>query len=254
MIADCRPTEIDRNLRDVLFHNPRSFARLWRRNHRRSHDHGFALNKRTWCFDIHVDADVAFQAKSLHRLAALRAHFVIIWSLIHDRRVVVSNVRDVGGLIDDGHIAFRRHNRGLDPLRAEFSGRDKTILVRTDVVIVIGPIVDAGALIESRFRRQGRPADVIVALPPGNPGRCPLITRNPNPANSAQARPTSVVIGGPTEWLLGNPRAAGIGVNPATVGVRTPTPRTFCFARLPNVAVITCLQPRAVRLELGVKS
>src|SRR6202022_1156209 len=127
-----------------------------------------------------------------------------------------------------------------------FSGGDKGILVWADVVIVIGPFVDASALIESRFRRQGPPADVIVAFPPGNPRRCPLIARNPNPANSAQARPPSVVIGGPAEWLLGNPGPAGIGVNPATVGIGTPASRAFCFVRLPNVAVITRFQPRAM--------
>jgi hypothetical protein len=148
VIADSRPTEIDRNLRDVLFHSPRPFARLRRRYHRRGHDHGFALNKRSWCFEIHVNTGVAFQAKTLHRLAALRAHFVIIRSLIHDRRVVVSNVGDVGGLINDLHIALRRHDRGLDALRAEFSGRNEGILVWTNVVITIGPIMDAGALIE----------------------------------------------------------------------------------------------------------
>ena len=254
MIGNSRPTEIDRNLRDVLFHRPRPFARLRRRNRRRSHDYGFALNKRRWCFHIHVNTEVAFQAKSLHWLAALRAQLVVVRTFVNDGRVIISDVRDVGGLIDDGHVAFRRHNGGFDPLRAEFSGRDKRILVRTDVVIIIGPIVDAGALIESRFRRQRRPADVIVAFAPGNPGRRPLITRNPNPADSAQARPAAVVIRGPAEWLLGDPSPAGVGVNPATVRVRTPTSRAFCFARLPNIAVITCLQPCAMRLELGIKS
>ena len=209
---------------NCLLHCQWPFACYGRGNNRRSHKNGVAPNKRPWCFDIHVNTEVAFQAKSLHRLAALRAHFVIIWSLIHDRRVVVSDIGDVGGLIDNGHVALWREDRGLGSLRAEFSCRNKTILIRTDVVIVIGPIVDAGVLIESRFRRQRRPADVIVALSPGNPGRGPLIARNPNPTNAAQTRPASVVIGCPTEWLFRNPGPARVGVNPATVGVRTPAP------------------------------
>lgn len=254
MIGNGRPTEVDRNLRDILFHNPRPFARLRRRNHRRSHDHGLALNKRPWCLDIHVNTDIALQAKSLHWLATLRAHLVVTWPLVHDSRVVVSDVGDVGGLIDNGHIAFRRNHRGLDPLRTEFSRRDKTILVGADVVIVIRPIVDAGALIESRLRRQRRPADVIVALSPGNPGRRPFITRHPNPADAAQPRPASVVIGGPTKPLFGNPGPAGIGVNPAPVCVRSPVSRSFCFAGLPDVAVITRLKPRAVWIKLGIES
>ena len=254
MIANCRPTEIDRNLRDVLFHSPRPFARLRRRNHRRSHDHGLALNKRPWCFDIHVDIDVAFQAKSLHRLASLRAQFLVVGTFVDHGCVVIGNVGDVGRLIDDRHIAFRRQDGGPGSLRAEFSCRNKTILVRTDVVIVIRPIVDAGALIESRFRRQRRPADVIVAFSPGNPGGSPLIARHPNPADAAQTRPTSIMIGGPTERLFRNPSPAGVGVHPAPARVRPPASRTLCFARLPNVAVITCLKPRAVWIELGIKS
>ncbi len=166
MIGNSRPTEIDSDLRDVLFHSPRPFARNWCGNHRRSHHHGLALNKRTWCFDIHVNTEVALQAKALHRLAALRAHFVIVGTFVDHGCVVISDVGDVGRLVNDRHVALRRHNRGLDPLRAEFPGRNEAILVGTDIVIVIRPIVDAGALIESRFRGQRRPADVIVALAP----------------------------------------------------------------------------------------
>jgi len=166
VITNGRPTEVDRDLRDVLFHSPRPFARNWCGNHRRGHHHGLALNKWTWCFDVHVNTEVAFQAKPLHRLAALPAHFLIVGTFVDHGCVVIRDVGDVGCLINDGHVALRRHNRGLDPLRAEFSGRNETILVGTDVVIVIRPIMDAGALIESRFRRQRRPADVIVALAP----------------------------------------------------------------------------------------
>jgi len=241
VIANGRPAEIDRNLGNVLFHRPRPFARLRRRNHRRSHDHGFALNKRPWCFDVHVDTGVAFQAESLHRLAALRANFVIIRPLIHDRRIVISDVGDIGGLINDRDVAFRREDSGLGSLGAEFSCRNKTILIRADVVIVIRPIVDTRALIESRFWRQGRPANVIVALSPRHPGRGPLLTWDPDPADSPQPCPTSVMISRPTEWLFRNPSPAGIGVNPAPVRVRTPTLRALCFARLPNIAVISGL-------------
>lgn len=154
----------------------------------------------------------------------MRAQLFIVRTFVHDCRVVVSNVGDIGGLVNDGHVALRRNERGLDPLRAEFSGRNEAILVRTDVVVTIGPIVDAGVLIESGLWRQRRPADIIVALAPGYPGWGPLIARNPNPTNAAQTRPASVVIGCPTEWLFGNPGPARVGVNPATVGVRTPAP------------------------------
>lgn len=96
----------------------------------------------------------------------MRAHFVIIRSLIHYRRVVVSNVCDVGRLIDDGHVAFRRQQRLFYPRRPEFAARDEAILVRTNIVITIGPISNASALIESRFWRERRPADIVVTLAP----------------------------------------------------------------------------------------
>src|ERR1700726_430560 len=99
--------------------------------------------------------------------------------------------------------------------------------------------MNAGTLIESRFGGQRCPADVIAALAPRNPGRRPFVAWNPDPADSTQPRPTSVVISRPTEWLFGNPGPAGVGVNPATVSVRTPTPRALSFAGLPNIAVIS---------------
>jgi len=153
-------------LANCLLHCQWPFACYGRGNHRRSHKNGVAPNKRPWCFDIHVNTEVAFQAKPLHRLAALRTHFLIVGTFVDHGCVVISDVGDVGRLVNDRYVALRRHNRGLDPLRAQFSGRNEAILVGTDVVIVIRPIVDAGALIESRFRGQRRPTDVIVALAP----------------------------------------------------------------------------------------
>ena len=126
-------------------------------------------------------------------------------------------------MIDDRDVAFRWEKSLLDPRRAKFARRDETILVRTDVVIIVRPIVDPGALIEARFRRQRCPADVIVALAPRNPRRRPLIARNPNPTDSPQTRPSAVVISRPAKRFFRNPSATGVGVNPATVRVRSPT-------------------------------
>ncbi len=228
-------------MHDVLFHSPRPFVRLRRRYYRRSYDDGFTLNKRSRWFDRNIDVHVPLKSKPLYWLAALGTHLVIIRTFVDDRCVVVGDIGDVGGLIDDSDIAFRRQDRGLNPLRAKLPGCDEGILVRPDVVIVIRPIVDAGALIEPRFRGQRRPADVIVALAPRNPGRRPFIARNPDPADSTQTRPAPVMIGRPAEWLFRNPSPAGVGVNPATVRVRTPTPRAFGLARLPNIPVISGL-------------
>jgi hypothetical protein len=61
------------------------------------------------------------------------------------------------------------------------------------------------------------------------------------------------VISRPTEFLVRYPRPAGIAVNPAAFGVRTPITGRFGFARLPDVTVIARLPPFAVRVELLVK-
>lgn len=102
----------------------------------------------------------------MHRFATHRAHLIVTRSFIHNGRVVVSDVGDVGSLINNRHIALRRQERLLNPRRAEFATGDEGILIGPDVVIIIRPIMDPSALIESCFRRQRRPADVLAALAP----------------------------------------------------------------------------------------
>ena len=107
MIGNCFPAEIDRDCSNGLFHIRRPLARHRCRNHRcRNHD-GFASNLWPLRFAGN-DIDVSLKLKSLHRFAALRAHLIITRSLIHDGRIVVGDIGDVGGLINDGDIALRR--------------------------------------------------------------------------------------------------------------------------------------------------
>ena len=73
-----------------------------------------------------------------------------------------------------------------------------------------------------RFGRQGRPTDVSGAFTPCHPSRCPLTAGHPNPANTAQLRPTPVVIAGPAERLTGNPCPALIRERPAPTCVWPP--------------------------------
>jgi len=201
---------------------------------------------------VDVNIDFAFESQALDRLLRLRANFVVARTLVHNRGVVVRDVGDVGRLIDNGHVALGRNERVFEPRRAKLFCFDEAILVRTDVVITVRPIVDAGSAIEARFRRQRGPTDVVTTLAPGNPRRRPFIARHPDPADIAQARPTSVVIRRPTERLFRDPSPAGVGVNPMAVGVRTPGAR-LRLARLPDVTVIGGLAPIAIPVELGVE-
>src|SRR5207249_3064765 len=110
--------------------------------------------------------------------------------LVNDRGISVGNVGDVGRLDYDRHIALDRNHRALDAPRSEFTARNKSVLVGTDIVIVVRPITDAVFPIKARFRRQWSPTDVILARSPRDPGGSPLFTGDPNPADPAEADPS----------------------------------------------------------------
>ena len=237
-----------------MFDRWRTFVRDRLRDHGRSDNHRLTTNFGTMFAHAKIDIHISLESITLNRFATDRTQLVIIRALVYNGRVVVSDVRDVGRLIHDGDIAFGREECLLDTRRAEFATGNEAILIGPDVVIIVGPIVNAGALIESRFRRERRPSDIILALSPRHPRRRPFIAGNPNPTDAAQTRPASVVIRRPTEWLFGNPSPARVAINPATIRIRPPTRRAFRFARMKNVTVITGLDPIAVGFESRVKS
>jgi len=245
---------LDNGLRDCCFCGARTLGWPPNRNHWRGDRKHFATHNRSPHFHVKIDIDLSLQTQTLDRLLAARAQLPIIRTLVYDRGVVVSNIGNVGCLINDRDVALARHHRALDLLCPEFARWHEAILVGTDVVIVISPIVNAAAAIEARFRRERRPADVFIALAPGNPSRRPFIAGHPNPADIAQPRPASIMIRCPTERFFGDPSPAGVGVNPATVRVGMPAARTFRFTRLPHISVIRCFAPIAVAFEFRIKN
>src|SRR4029453_5089118 len=138
-------------------------------------------------------------------------------------------------------------------LSAELASRNKRVLLGANVVVIVGPIANAGLAIELRLRWQRRPADIIVPLAPRDPGGPPMFPWYPDPADSAEANPAAVVIGRPAELFVGNPGPTGIGVNPVAVGVGPPVAQLGGLTRLENVTVIACLHPVAVRLQFAIK-
>jgi hypothetical protein len=137
--------------------------------------------------------------------------------------------------------------------RAEVIAGNKRVLVRPDVVITVRPIMNAAPAIEARFRRQRRPADVVLTRTPRDPGGCPFVARYPHPANATEPDPAPIVIGRPTKSLVRDPCPAGVGINPMALGVGTPIARRFRFARLPDVTIFARFPPIAVRIEFLVK-
>src|ERR1700682_6158474 len=99
-------------------------------------------------------------------MLAARAQFVITRSLIYHSRVVVSDVRDVGCLINDGDVALAGHNGTFTLPGAKFARGHEAVLIWSDVIIIVGPIVNATTPIEARLWGQRRPADVLVAFSP----------------------------------------------------------------------------------------
>ena len=149
-----------------MLHRARPFVRGRLRDNWRGNDHGFAPHFRSRRAPGKIDIRVSLESISLHRFATDRTELIIAWAFVHDGRVVVSDVSDVGRLVDNRHAALRREQRLLHSRRAKFAARDETILVGADVIIIVGPIVNAGVPVESRFRRQWRPTDVIGTLAP----------------------------------------------------------------------------------------
>src|SRR5205823_4626080 len=84
-------------------------------------------------------------------------------------------------------------------------------------------------------RRQRSPADVVVARLPVDPGRSPLVTRDPFPAVVGVVVPAAVVISRPAERLVGDPGPAEVGPHPVAVLIRVP--RCDGDARGPDPAV-----------------
>ena len=156
---------IDHCLGDRLLDSLRALRGLCSSDQRGGGFEDFALDDRARDFRSHVQG-LALESQTLDRSLSASAQFVIVRPLVYDRRVVVCDVRDICRLIDDGHVTFGRNDNALNALRSKLICRNETILVRSDVVIIIGPIVNTAAPIEARFWRKRRPTDVIVALAP----------------------------------------------------------------------------------------
>lgn len=108
MIGDRGPAEIDRRGGNGLFHGRWPFVRHRLSNHRRGNNNSVPPHLWPRRFGGNVDIDVSFESITLHGLATDRAQLVIARPFVNDRCVVVSYVGDIGRLIDNRHVAFRR--------------------------------------------------------------------------------------------------------------------------------------------------
>ena len=83
--------------------------------------------------------------------------------------------------------------------RTEIRDADEGVASWAEVVAGVAVPLDAGA---GPGWGQGCPADVVAALTPGDPGRCPFATRGQNQPWRWEMDPAAVVVGGPASGLF----------------------------------------------------
>src|SRR6202521_6136529 len=173
-------------------------------------------------------------------------------ALVDDAVVDHRVVGDVGGVMDDRHVARRWFDVGDDVLRQERALLDEAEMRGPEGNFEVDAAEsepEAGA--EADLGRQWRPTDVAAAIAPGNPGRTPFVARDPLPAVVGVIGPAAIVIGGPTEGLVGHPGPAVVGHHPAAGHVGAPAGADP--ERQPDPAVGAALDPVAVGRELVVE-
>ena len=183
-------------------------------------------------------------------------HAPVVGAAVEDRATVVASAdeRDVGDVdraVDDNDVLASREDVVTDDRCAKIPVFTEVICRGADVVVAVDPDADAGVGVKIDLRGERRPADVIVALAPGNPGRPPLVIGPPDPAEILQADPPAVVIRDRSKIFIGDPGPARIGVSPIAVGVRPPI--GIDPPRLPAIAVVVDVHPVPVGLEAVVE-
>lgn len=103
----------------------------------------------------------------------------------------------------------------------------------------------------SASRTARSPADVIIAVAPGDPCRGPIRSRNPDPADTRVIIPRPVMIAGPRPRFVAVPIPAGVGPFPISDGVRLPIHAHLRW--MPAAAIGADIYPGAVWLKGRVK-
>ena len=194
---------------------------------------------------------VADQPQRRDRPLAVVAHDPVARPAIIDHRHVairvVGDVRDVHRVADDGHIPRVAEDHRPQHRRSEIPGAAEIVRSRADVVGRVHPCADADLRLPVGARRQRRPADIVIAFPPGNPRRTPLVIRLPAPAHRFDGKPAPVVINDARKLLVAHPRPARVGESPVAIRVRNPA--ALDIRGVPAVAVAFHLDPLAVGQE-----
>jgi hypothetical protein len=129
--------------------------------------------------------------------------------------------------------------------------RQEPVVRHEEVVVGRQPNVQRHTRPVVGIRRQGSPADVVVRLLPGDPGRRPIIAGDPLPTVVGVVIPATIVVGRPAVGLVRDPGPAVLGPHPAPVLIGAPGARHV--ARRPDPAVPRPFDPVAIRGEVVVE-
>jgi len=144
----------------------------------------------------------------------------------------------------------------------KISHRHKAITFRADSeekvavpanVVPHRDVGGSGEIIDSNkaVGRQRRPSAITISVPPAYPCRCPRITGHPAPACSGKINPPAIVIRRPAPGLIRNPCPSLVGIGP--ISFRIGRPIGVIHIGLPNVAVITALDPSPLTRQIVIK-
>ena len=146
------------------------------------------------------------------------------------------------GVAQDDETAVARHVIAAQLRLADVPQRHEAPILGVLVVSV-----------DQIVRRHWRPADIVAAIAPVDPGRRPFVARHPKPAGAAVVRPAAVVIDHPAPVILGivgNPVPAPVvRIDPMAVFVGPPVRRHA--VRHPDFAVTCMADPMAIGVERG---
>jgi hypothetical protein len=167
-------------------------------------------------------------------------HICSVWSTHIPRIVVNACVVDYRCLIDDRNILRPVHIVVMNLRRSNISHRNKTPAVCRN-----------NSYRNTHTWSQWRPAVIVAAAAPANPGRSPFVTWNPDPAVFIRIGPATVVERRPAPTVIGEPGPAIICICPVT----------SCFVRNksrsiadPNLAVTAIVYPSSVRSQSVIEN
>ena len=160
--------------------------------------------------------------------------------MIDDRNIV-----DHRGTVDDRYIIAFAHIVVIDLRTGDILMRHEAPIMRRGIV----PAAISYAHGDTGLHR--RPAIIVVAVAPADPGRRPVVPRDPHPAIAITEEPTAVVKGRPAPGIIGIPGPALIGIDPMAIGgIRFKIGRNI---RHPDITIVGIFYPLPIGAQLIIK-